>query len=340
VPHGDMSLDHVPPRAPTPSEREDRTTTPEAIENHPQDLQPHPFQTHANKLGVFRRYAHYPSWFPRHEERLDFVCDTDSPSSDARPSLNRTAIHEISHTMPNPLAPFPNWSIATFMAEYFSGLDSKSEAHATALVKITQDPRYSALDTKGFNAHVENMRLDKYLDDNMHPFQIGDGWQESTIYVRLPVEKKAFASEGNAPSLPISGLFHRRITDIIRTVCASRTAETFHFTPYTMHWCPDPLDPDTHERVYADTYTSDVMIQAQREVDNIPREEGDTKQRIALGLMLASDSAQLTSFGSASVWPMYLMFANQPKDERVRPSCHAVHHVAYVPSVSYTGQLS
>jgi hypothetical protein len=101
-----------------------------------------------------------------------------------------------------------------------------------------------------------------------------------------------------------------------------------------MHWHPDPLDLDKQERVYTDTYTADAMIQAQMEVNNLPWQEGNARERIALGLMLASDSAQLTSFGSASVWPMYLMFTNQSKQERVKPSCHAVHHLAYVPSVS------
>ena len=76
------------------------------------------------------------------------------------------------------------------------------------------------------------------------------------------------------------------------------------------------------------------MIQAQLEVDSLPRPEGDMKECVVLELMLASDSAQLTSFGSASVWPIYMMFANQPKQERVQPSCHAVHHLAYVPLVS------
>jgi hypothetical protein len=76
------------------------------------------------------------------------------------------------------------------------------------------------------------------------------------------------------------------------------------------------------------------MIEAQIEVNALPREEGDNKERMVLGLMLASDSVQLTSFRTASVWPIYLMFANQPKQERVRPTCHAVHHLTYVPSVS------
>ena len=78
------------------------------------------------------------------------------------------------------------------------------------------------------------------------------------------------------------------------------------------------------------------MIQTQTEIDSLPRQEGDTRECIALGIMLALDSTQLTNFGLASVWPVYLMFANQPKKDRVKPSCHTVHHLAYVPSVSST----
>ena len=210
----------------------------------------------------------------------------------------------------------------------------KSKGHVTLVAAVMQDPRFSITEMMGFNSHIENVSLDKYLQDNNHPFQLGEGWQESTVQIRLPVEGKPVDSEVNAPTLPIRGLFHRRITDIVRTVCGSKSAETFHFTPYTTHWHPDPLDPDRHERVYTETYTADVMIQAQMEVDDLPRQEGNARERIALGLMLASDSAQVTSFGTASVWPIYLMFANQTQQERVKPSCHAVHHLAYVPSVS------
>ena len=242
-------------------------------------------------------------------------------------------IHEITRGMP--FAPFPNLSVALFMAAYFSGMDMKSEGHATLVAAVTQDPRFSITEMTGFNSHIENVRLDKYLQGDDHPFQLGEGWQESTVYIRLPVEGKSVDTEVNAPTLSIHGLFHRRITDIIRTVCGSKSAETFHYTPHTMHWHPDPLDPDRHERIYADTYTADAMVQIQMEVDELPRPEGDIRERIALGLMLASDSAQLTSFGTASVWPVYLMFANQSKKERTKPSCHAVHHLAYVPSVSY-----
>ena len=266
---------------------------------------------------------------------MELICD--SPLLENRPIPIRTEpIHEISHGMPaDPFAPFPNLSVALYMATYFSGMDTKSEEHATMVAKTMQDARFSTEEMRGFNAHVENVRLDKYLKGDEHPFQTGEGWRQSTVHICLPVEGTPVTSEDNAPTLPIQGLFHRRITDIVRTVCGSKSAETFHFTPYTTHWHSDPLDPDKHERIYADTYTADAMIRAQMEVDELPRQEGDARERIALQLMMASDSAQLTSFGSASVWPVYMMFANQSKQERVMPSCHAVHHLAYVPSVSH-----
>ncbi|KAH9161682.1 hypothetical protein EDB89DRAFT_2029564 [Lactarius sanguifluus] len=335
VPHGDMSLAHVPPRAPTPPEHEDRTTSPPIAATPPPSTHPHPHphQTQTNNLGVFRRYTHPPTWHPKHEERMDLICD--SPIIDIPPPVPTEAVHEISDDTPNPdpFAPFSNYSTAIFMAAYFSGSDTKSMEHANLLAEAMNDPRFRLDELKGFSAQRENTRMDKYLKDEVHPFQRQDGWQEASIEIRLPIEGSRFNTEDDAPSLRIHQLYHRRITDIIRAVCSSKGAESFEFTPYTMHWCPDPDDPHKYERVYADTYSSDTMIQAQTEVDNLPRLDGDTTERVAIGLMLASDSARLTNFGIATVWPIYLMFANQPKQERVRPSCRAVHHLAYVPSL-------
>ena len=216
---------------------------------------------------------------------------------------------------------------------YFSRMDMKSEEHATMVAKTIQYPRFSTKEMTGFNAHVENVHLDKYLKDNMHPFQEGEGWQQSTVHIHLPVEGEPVTSEANTPTLPIGGVFHWWITDIVRTVCGLKSADPFHFMPYTMHWHSDPLDPDKHEWIYTDMYTTDAMVQAQMEVNKLPWQEGNARERIVLQLMLASDSAQLTSFRMASGWLVYLMFANQPKLERVEPSCHMVHHLAYIPSV-------
>ncbi|KAH9025567.1 hypothetical protein EDB84DRAFT_1564035 [Lactarius hengduanensis] len=215
--------------------------------------------------------------------------------------------------------------------------DGQQPANRTVPTKSSQASTFPVLaqELAGFNVARESARLDKYLKDELHPFRTQDGWMETAVKIRLPVEGKSFVLEDDTPTLLIPHLFHRRIIDIIETVCASKTAESFRFTPYTMHWCPDPDNPDKYERVYADSYVSDAMVQAQVEVDNLPRLEGDTKEHVALCMMLASDSALLTNFGTATVWPIYIMFANQPKQERAKPTYHAVHHLAYVPS---TGQ--
>jgi hypothetical protein len=199
---------------------------------------------------------------------------------------------------------------------------------------MTKHPKFDWEELDTFNVHTENVRLDKYLKHGTEPFQIENGWQEAIVHICLPVEGKPHKSEDATLMLPIYGLYHRRIIDIVRSVCMSTATTSFHFTPFTMHWTPDPDKPNEHEQVYTDAYMSDSMIQAQTEADNLPRVEGDTMECVMLSLMLASDSAQLTSFRTASVWPIYAMFANQPKQEWVRPSCHVVHHLAYMPLVS------
>ena len=207
VPHGDMSLAHIPPRAPTPPECDDRLPSPPIEDTAAAVQRPHPFQSAVNKIGVFRRYTHAPSWYLKNEERVDLVCD--SPTIDTPPPVNREAIHEISRSMYEPFEPFPNFSTAMYMAAYFSGMDTKSEAHATSLAKVTQHPSFQWDELNKFNAHVENVRLTNYLKSGTHPFQTENGWQEATVYIRLPVENHSFSSEGNAELLPVYGLYHR-----------------------------------------------------------------------------------------------------------------------------------
>jgi len=52
-----------------------------------------------------------------------------------------------------------------------------------------------------------------------------------------------------------------------------------------------------------------------------------------IGMMIWSDSTHLTSFGTASLWPVYLYFGNQSKYTRAKPSEFAAHHLAYIPKV-------
>ena len=51
--------------------------------------------------------------------------------------------------------------------------------------------------------------------------------------------------------------------------------------------------------------------------------------------MLWSDSTQLTSFGNASLWPIYLFVGNQSKYVRSKTSLLTAQHLAYVPKVIF-----
>ena len=111
VPHGDMLLAHVPPRAPTPPKHEDCYSLPTIEESV--DVQPHPLQTVVNKLGVFRRYTHLPSWNQKNDERLDLVCDL--LSVDTVLPVTIEAIHEISPPASISFTPFLNFSTAMYI---------------------------------------------------------------------------------------------------------------------------------------------------------------------------------------------------------------------------------
>ena len=295
VPHRDMSLAHISPHAPTPPKCEDHFPSLEIDDTTAPKQQNHPFKTAVNKIGVFRRYTHTIMVPKKWGESRSCMWLTDNryPAP-----VNREAIHEISHSMYKPFKPFPNFSTAMYMVAYFSGI---SKAHATSLVKIMQHPKFQWEELKNFNAHVENVQVDSYLKHRTHPFQTQNSWQEATVYICLPVENRIFSSEGNTCCPYMASTI--AITDIIRSVCMSTPTVSFHFTPFSIHWIPNSDKPYEHEHM-TNAYMSDTMIQAQTDVDSIPCAEGDTKEWVVLGLMLALNSTQLTSFGSASVWPI------------------------------------
>lgn len=65
-----------------------------------------------------------------------------------------------------------------------------------------------------------------------------------------------------------------------------------------------------------------------------PEEDEDGLPRYVVGLMFASDSAMLASFGTASIWPVYLMYGNESKYRRGRTSLNLFEEVAYLQKVS------
>jgi hypothetical protein len=79
------------------------------------------------------------------------------------------------------------------------------------------------------------------------------------------------------------------------------------------------------------------MLEEDAKIQALPRDPGDdSDMEMAIAPILVwSDSTHLTSFGTASLWPIYIYFGNLSKYLRGKPTAFAAHHLAYIPSVHF-----
>ena len=89
------------------------------------------------------------------------------------------------------------------------------------------------------------------------------------------------------------------------------------------------------ERVISEIYNSDAMIAEHERLQSQPNEPGCNLEKAIAAALVFSDSTHLTNFGVASLWPGYLLWGNQTKYERSKPSSFAAHHFVYMQSVSH-----
>jgi hypothetical protein len=142
-----------------------------------------------------------------------------------------------------------------------------------------------------------------------------------------------FSEDNGGKIFSIESLWYRPIVAIIQDVFRnSPAAERFHFEPFQTMWQPSSEAPK--ERIFDELYTCDAFLQAHEKLQNSPREPGCNLPRALAAMMLWSDSTHLGQFGSASLWPVYLMFGNCSKYLRSKPTSNACNHVAYIPKVS------
>ncbi|KAF8834538.1 hypothetical protein BDN67DRAFT_992644 [Paxillus ammoniavirescens] len=89
-------------------------------------------------------------------------------------------------------------------------------------------------------------------------------------------------------------------------------------------------------RVYGKLYISEAFIKAQDQLLASPREPGCDLPHCIAALMFWLDAMQLTSFGNAKIWPLYLYFGNQSKYMCCQPSSKLCSYVTYFQSLPNT----
>lgn len=282
------------------------------------------FRSTINRFNILREYHHRPSYDPdayiKPEDLSNF------------PPLQHTdPLPELPSRSPIPPWPFHNMTQYLLMNWFHSGGNVKSGGEVNRLIKeVITTSDFRPTDLAGFTVHQGNKTLDgAYSRNTTHntPFS-SDDWREVSVDIEIPVPLKNVAPK----KFQVSGLHYRSITQVIKKTWESVSFSQFHLSPFKrIH-----VDPCTGKetRIYDEVYTSDAWIAAHDELQKRPNEPGCKLEKVIAGLMFWSDSTHLTNFGTASVWPLYMYFANLSKYIRARPNSGACHHIAYLPYVS------
>ncbi|KAJ7053136.1 hypothetical protein C8F01DRAFT_1375308 [Mycena amicta] len=302
-------------------------------------------RTTINTFGLYREYPSLPTYNPDEQLGDEDLSDIANPQRSNTANFAPTetpfkSADELSGPSPSDSAtpslwtritqsgPFQNVSRAGLMSYMWGGSAQKSVDDFQNLVNFLGSEDFKPADVAGMNVKQETAKLDAYLAsaDN----GIRDGWKHTTIKISVP-DGKPHASEADAPIFTMPGLYYRPLVETIKAAIVNGGARCFHYTPFKQFWVASPGAKP--QRVHDEIYSSDAMVEAYKELHSKPPAPGCSLERVILPLMFWSDSTHLASFGSASLWPLYLFFGNQSKWLRAKPRAGVCHHVAYFPKL-------
>ncbi|PCH43999.1 hypothetical protein WOLCODRAFT_159399 [Wolfiporia cocos MD-104 SS10] len=204
-------------------------------------------------------------------------------------------------------------------------------------------PDFELSDLRGLNVGREWERVES-SETSDPEFSAADGWNKSSVMVRLPKEKEKWADESEAPQLEVPDVYHRSLLDIIKTVCRDPEASSYQWIPYKQFWrrpknsSDGTVDEESAEVddicIYSELFNSDAMLLEYEKICSQPPDPDDPPDtEVAIvPIMLWSDSTHLASFGSTSLWPIYAFFGFISKYIHNKPTSFCAHHLAYVPS--------
>lgn len=275
-------------------------------------------QTPFNSFGLSRLYPRRPSFEPDGfvpSSLLGRTCPTAPQETDSSPRVFA------------PPYPFPNMTVYRLMSWMNSGTSRISETKVAALVKdviLAED--FDREHLQRFSVRQSLRELDK--DENGKRITFPDDWIETSITIDIPTKSK----EDRPRPYTIPGFHYRPLVEVIRAAFTDAQARAFHLLPFKRLW-KDPLD-DHQERIYDELYTSDAWLEAQDDLQKLPKESGCSLERVIAGLMFFSNATHLANFGTAKAWPLYVYFGNLTKYLRSSPTSGSCHLIGFLPSVS------
>ncbi|KAG1767493.1 hypothetical protein EV702DRAFT_1203702 [Suillus placidus] len=254
-------------------------------------------QTAFNSFGICRLYPRRPSFEPN-----KFI-----PSS----LLARSCPIVVQGTgseaniLPPPY-PFPNMTVYRLMSWMNLGSHQKSEAEVQRLVKdVLQADDFDTKHLEGFSVRRSLRELDR--DEGGEKIIFPDDWIATDVTIDIPTK----SNEEAPTTYTIPGFHYCPLVEVICAAFADVQASAFHLFPFKRLW-KDPLD-DHQERIFDELYASDAWLEAQDNIQKLPKEPNCSLERVIAGLMFFSDATHLANFGTAKAWPLYLYFGNLTK---------------------------
>ncbi|KAJ7503573.1 hypothetical protein B0H11DRAFT_1710692 [Mycena galericulata] len=289
-----------------------------------------------NSFGLYREYPRIPTHDPDGTLSLNDLSDIPKPPAASNLTSSITIPSPLvpsAEKSDNPYHPFPNSTAYGITNWMWSGSPLKSIQEVTKLVEFLKSDAFRKEDLACFNLVKETERLDTFNSSRGSATSgpsARDGWAEVGVEIKVP-DGKPHSVTSPVPLYTVPGLFLRPLSEVIKSAIQDPMSRHFHFTPFKQFHKPGP--DAVPSRVYDEIYSSDAMIEAYEDIQKLPAEPECTLERVVLSLMFWSDSTHLASFGTASLWPLYLFFGNQSKWVRGKPRSGACHHLAYIPKL-------
>ena len=270
------------------------------------------FQTPQNSFGVWKEYLYRPSYDP----------DAHISGEDLyRPHTSAVPDNESMHLEDS--LDYGSKTIQLILDWQNTGGPAKSNEEINRLVHaVLLHPEFQLDALRSFNATHENRRAD--AADAKSPFL--SSFRSADIGIEVPSGSPGVPSR----TFTIPGLHYRKIVTLIEEGFQSVLSEQFHLTPFKLfRKLPNGEDK---ERVYSEMYDSDTFLDEHDRVQRAPTDDPSCKrEKVVAALMFWSDATHVAAFGTAKLWPVYMLFGNLSKYVRCQPNSGATKHLAYIP---------
>jgi Plavaka transposase len=285
---------------------------------------PAPFRTARNVFGLVRQF--FSSTPPSHDpEEAATLHDISSipiptPAGQYGPAEPHNSFH-----------PYPNQTSFELGHWYWNGTAQKSHQSFKGLLDIIGCSDFDPNDVRHTHWDKINSKLGASVDEEDDEWLDEDaGWRKTEVTIEVPFSRTT-AQPGVRPYIA-ADLYHRSLISVIREKLANaEDVEHFHYEPYRLRWKPPHLPQEVN--IQGELYTSPAFMEAHSTLQESPGEPGCDLPRVVTALMIWSDATQLTTFGNAKLWPVYMYFGNESKYRRCKPSHHLGNHVAYFQKV-------